>query len=447
MPTLDQEMQLGLSDLARRLNKFGVQIIDQKRLWPERRVTYFVVGKAERHTDIVLSDEFVTDLPNTTSHQTAADSYAAGVAGRVRCGSPELFHCLSGTAVRIAINWDWGETALVGGVLKSWLSVTVTHQEHDTVAACAVTTQGTRFESPFERVRSIVNRIRYAIDKNAIPFYKRESRPATYQQIEGNLDEPTSHSQAEIAQFLVGKTYFLGFKVVDVLGEVWIADPWDANYLGVSSKDLSQAAYVLRARSLIQLDTTLNFARPADKLITTGWPAALDLIGVAEQPQKPSLSSLPNKDGLIADIRASLNRPAGLALLVIDLDHFKSVNDTKGHPEGDACLERVVQVIGGTLGRRGTLYRWGGDEFAVSLPDFSSEEARAVAERIRRAVEEAKPGGDIAVTTSIGVSGSDRFTAPSADELLDSADKAMYESKRRGKNRVTSWPIERAATR
>jgi diguanylate cyclase (GGDEF)-like protein len=194
---------------------------------------------------------------------------------------------------------------------------------------------------------------------------------------------------------------------------------------------------------LIEIDSTLTFARPADKLLTTGWPTALNVIGASDELQKLSLSSLPKKENLITDLRPLLKRSAGLALLVIDLDHFKSVNDTKGHPEGDACLERVVQVIGGVLGRKGTLYRWGGDEFAVSLADFSTEEAHATAERVRHAVEEAKTGHEIAVTTSIGVGASDRMNSPTAEELLSAADSAMYESKRQGKNRVTSWPIEK----
>lgn len=77
----------------------------------------------------------------------------------------------------------------------------------------------------------------------------------------------------------------------------------------------------------------------------------------------------------------------------------------------------------------------------MTLPDFSTEEARATAERFRHAVAQAKPGYDIAVTTSIGVSASDRVVSTSAAGLLDAADKAMYESKRQRKNRVTSWPV------
>src|SRR6266446_234535 len=184
---------------------------------------------------------------------------------------------------------------------------------------------------------------------------------------------------------------------------------------------------------------------PWDSLIKRGrvsvenhpYGGSLNSIDISEHPQ--DIADLPNKEKLIADVGSFLTRRAGIALLVIDLDHFKTVNDTKGHQEGDACLDRVVKTIGGVLGRKGVLYRWGGDEFAVSLPDFSTEEAHATAERIRSAVEQAKPGTDLSVTTSIRVSGSDQITNGSAEDLLTAADKGIYKSKRSGKNRVTSW--------
>jgi diguanylate cyclase (GGDEF)-like protein len=163
---------------------------------------------------------------------------------------------------------------------------------------------------------------------------------------------------------------------------------------------------------------------------------SLDRIDIPDQPK--DRGDLPDKEKLFADVSSFLTRKAGIALLVIDLDHFKNVNDTKGHQEGDACLDRVVKVGGGVLGRKGILYRWGGDEFAIALPDFSTEEAHATGERIRRAIEHAKPGTDLPVTTSIGVSGNDRITDGSAEVLLDAADKAMYKSKEK-RNRVTSW--------
>jgi diguanylate cyclase (GGDEF)-like protein len=199
---------------------------------------------------------------------------------------------------------------------------------------------------------------------------------------------------------------------------------------------------VLRARSLIQLDLSLSFARPSDRLLTEGWPAAIDSTATPPTPHVLVLSRLPNKEALLTELKGALTRHSDIALIVIDLDKFKEVNDTKGHAEGDRCLENLVKAVGGALGRKGTLYRWGGDEFTISLPDFSSEEALTTAERIRRVIEEAKTGGDIPVTASVGVCASDRLQDPQPESLLESADRAMYESKQKGKNRVTLWPID-----
>jgi diguanylate cyclase (GGDEF)-like protein len=164
------------------------------------------------------------------------------------------------------------------------------------------------------------------------------------------------------------------------------------------------------------------------------------------QTQKVSRLNLPTKDALLQAVRDSLERQELCTILMIDLDNFKMVNDTNGHPAGDACLDSVVSTFANVVGKKGQIFRWGsGDEFAVLLPDFSTNEAKATAERIRSSVENSKPGGDIAVSTSIGVCGSDRAASKSAEEILDLADKAMYESKNSGKNRVTTWPLETIA--
>ena len=109
---------------------------------------------------------------------------------------------------------------------------------------------------------------------------------------------------------------------------------------------------------------------------------------------------------------------------------------------GDICLGAVVKAIGGVVGRKGKVYRWGGDEFAFVLPDFSTGEAMATAERARRAIEESKSGGDIPVTASVGVCGTDLLPDATAEALLKAADEAMYTAKRGGKNRVAQWSQE-----
>ncbi len=443
--TRERGLQSGLADLASRFAQAKLEIIDSQRPWPNRMATYLVIGKGERHTDIVLSDEFVSDLPGTREYQAAVDSYASTIAKRVRCGAPHVFHCQSQVPIHAEIIWPI-ERAIFPSGYRPWLRVDATDLRDRTMARCAVALDPSPFllgGTMFDTVKSVINRVRTAVDRKAVTFYTSEAHPESFQRID--VDTPCTgpgSSQPDIERFIAAKAYWLAFRVADVPGETWIADPWDGECLGVMTKDLGQAAYVLRARGLLQLDPTLEFARPADKLVTEGWPAALDSISPAGESQRFTLSGLPKKEKLIADVRGALAQPSDLALLVIDLDQFKQVNDTKGHPEGDACLERVVKVIGEALARKGTLYRWGGDEFSVWLPNFSTDEAYATAERIRRAIQAADPGGDIAVTASIGVCASDRVDKQSAEEMLDAADKAMYASKRAGKNRVTCWPVD-----
>jgi diguanylate cyclase (GGDEF)-like protein len=443
----EEQQQLGIAELTKRLANSGLQMIENNRPWPNRSATYFEIGKPGRQTDVVLSDEFIRDLPGTREYQEAVDSYAMAVAGRARCGSPNVFYCRSHLAINIAIHWPI-QQAVLNNMPAAWLLIHVTNEVQGGVAMCCLNV-GRHFaysgRTTLDDMRIATNSIRNAIDCGTVRFYDRQSHPETYQLIKDDAgDAKERHppaSQSEIEKFIAGKTYMLAFQIADVPGEVYAADAWDAEYLGISKKELSQSAYVLRARGLIDLDTTLCFARPSDKLVSTGWPAAVDSTVSTSPAQVFSLSRLPKKEDLLAELKNSLARSSEIALLVIDLDKFKQVNDTKGHAEGDACLERVIKAIGSAVGRKGTLYRWGGDEFAVALPDFSTGEALATAERIRRAIEEAKAGGDIPVTASVGVAAVDRLQSATAEKLLDSADKAMYASKKNGKNRVTSWPV------
>jgi diguanylate cyclase (GGDEF)-like protein len=124
------------------------------------------------------------------------------------------------------------------------------------------------------------------------------------------------------------------------------------------------------------------------------------------------------------------------AVAMVDIDHFKRVNDTYGHPIGDRVLIRVAEVAREVVGRRGLVYRYGGEELSALMPEFTAEEARAVAERIRVAIE-AEPWRDVvglSVTASIGVA--DRSSGGTAASVVISADKALYACKNNGRNQV-----------
>jgi diguanylate cyclase (GGDEF)-like protein len=140
--------------------------------------------------------------------------------------------------------------------------------------------------------------------------------------------------------------------------------------------------------------------------------------------------------------RFTLSRAAGSwpSLLLIDIDHFKRLNDRYGHQAGDAVLRGVAQTLRQTVRSFDQVARYGGEEFAVILPETDAEQAREVADRIRRAVASipfrTQEGVKVRVTISIGVA-----TAPANGEvpaaLLAAADGALYRSKDDGRNRVT----------
>jgi diguanylate cyclase (GGDEF)-like protein len=134
-----------------------------------------------------------------------------------------------------------------------------------------------------------------------------------------------------------------------------------------------------------------------------------------------------------------------LSLIIIDLDRFKGVNDTRGHEAGDEVLKSVCRTIMAALRDTDDFGRQGGDEFAILLPETSPAQALEVAERLRATVTgtpiRLPDGGEVRVTASFGVSGTDRITTEDLDGLIRDADRAMYEAKDAGRDRVrTSNP-------
>jgi diguanylate cyclase (GGDEF)-like protein len=130
-----------------------------------------------------------------------------------------------------------------------------------------------------------------------------------------------------------------------------------------------------------------------------------------------------------------------LSLLFIDLDGFKGVNDTHGHLHGSRALVEAAAVIRSSARETDIVARFGGDEFALVLPDTGGEGAFAVGERIRDRIAEYRfltaDGLDIHLTASVGVATLPDVAA-SAEELVEAADKAMYHVKETGKNGIVA---------
>jgi len=156
-----------------------------------------------------------------------------------------------------------------------------------------------------------------------------------------------------------------------------------------------------------------------------------------------ALTGLANRRTLDQRLRQEWDRAQRsgepLALLMLDVDHFKAFNDRHGHQGGDNALRSVALVINNNVRRPADLAaRYGGEEFAVVLPHTDRYGAGVIAEHIRSAIEHMPPvaGDEQPITVSIGLSTWDKTSRDSLEQLLLSADRALYEAKHSGRNRI-----------
>jgi two-component system cell cycle response regulator len=197
-----------------------------------------------------------------------------------------------------------------------------------------------------------------------------------------------------------------------------------------------EAAYALLGRGAV---TALQTAQPDP---TAFLQAVID--GLNELSLKDPLTGLANRRLLTSELEAEIDRVArsgeAALLLMLDIDHFKSVNDTYGHLAGDQVLQAVAKALASCVRPMDTLARYGGEEFAVVLPSCQPAFGEAVAERIRRTIESTpipvSPTVDLRVTVSIGGAFALQWIRSTTDLWTDRADQQLYEAKTGGRNRL-----------
>lgn len=139
------------------------------------------------------------------------------------------------------------------------------------------------------------------------------------------------------------------------------------------------------------------------------------------------------------ELLTAMERRSPMSLLLLDIDHFKDVNDNWGHDVGDLVLRDFTERCNGSLRSSDVLARIGGEEFAVLLPEADEDVAMVIGNRIRRAVEEGPFHGDgavVSITTSLGCSTFDGTVPTTPEQLFKAADHALYSAKRSGRNRL-----------
>ena len=153
------------------------------------------------------------------------------------------------------------------------------------------------------------------------------------------------------------------------------------------------------------------------------------------QASTDNLTGLINRRTFESQARGLIHQGRLFALAVVDLDRFKSINDTLGHEAGDRALRLFAQVASESLRDDDILARWGGEEFVLALPGIDRRDAVAVLDRLREELADAQPGDAPRFTASFGVTDSE--AAATLDQMLKIADQGLYVAKQTGRDRVT----------
>jgi diguanylate cyclase (GGDEF)-like protein len=244
-------------------------------------------------------------------------------------------------------------------------------------------------------------------------------------------------------------------KIFDTLGSVeWIQQMFNTHVDHVAAdlvSKLKDNSFGVSFRSSEQ-NKVINLAAEIKAGTQRRWDRAIERVVEKQREDLESSEPPPSEldDRLPLSRRGSFDRDLvkmakavkrtgqPLSLVMIDIDHFKNVNDQYGHPVGDEVLLAVAELVIKRLAHKGKAYRYGGEEFTLLLANYSTEEAVGLAERIRKDIQTATVGSKrLKVTASFGVA-TVPDNGPDSESVLEMADTALYEAKELGRNRVRS---------
>lgn len=244
----------------------------------------------------------------------------------------------------------------------------------------------------------------------------------------------------------MGWWWLAGAVVVQLAGSLWQGIAlWQGSAAGTALPALKEPlpAWLLCQLMLVQLVV----ASIGYLLLLRECQAVLE----HDKAQRDPLTQLPNRAALVQSLRQSMAHAAqqsqSMAIMLLDIDHFKSVNDTYGHLVGDDVIQNIAYTLVRQLRSTDVVARYGGEEFVVVLPHATAREAFHIAESLCQAVRQsplALPSGKLLhITISIGVYAGAPVHGSSWERLVGIADEAMYRAKNNGRDRVfMSTPVQ-----
>ena len=327
-----------------------------------------------------------------------------------------------------APGWLWGSCG--GGFLTAWLVTTRVLRFQKEMARCdEALREAEERGAAIERERAgkqVLHREREAAIHEMVAMYQLSK------QFLGTLD---AEEGLKITRDFLAKTF-------PSLGEAELEEHVEAIRGMVSHGEVSAEALI----QAIPLRGTSYVDRERWSILSNQLALGLQRISLYAQVQGSAthdgLTGLVVrryfKERLAGEVEGVSRRGGSLAFLMVDLDRFKAVNDTYGHLVGDVVLREIARLIRGSVREMDLVGRYGGEEFAVALPDADQEVALHIAERIRIAVESTPIRAydeEVRITVSVGLSLCPEHAA-TAEQLMDQADRAMYRAKGLGRNRI-----------
>ena len=216
----------------------------------------------------------------------------------------------------------------------------------------------------------------------------------------------------------------------------------DTTVIPILDVDGDVTEYIAIRHDITELEETKQQLENINKAMKSKVDELYSMTNSLEQKaNKDFLTGISNRDSFeetfTQEIKRARENEIPLSLMLLDIDYFKQINDTYGHQAGDNILVEIVSIIANNIKTSDIFARWGGEEFAILMPNTTLEGAYTLAEKIRHLIESNNFNYNESITASFGLAQM-KFTDNKAT-LFDKADGALYEAKRNGRNRVETY--------